>query len=216
MLLLAHCIPHGIRQRNHTRDALVQAVLKVPLHGVDEILIDVLHDDLHSAQGLCEDFQPLVPEAEQRRLKTILCVDDNGRDCRPFRIALEAIQTPNALLDLIRIPRQIDVDEGIRALEIAPLAPRHVAEHHAADGIVLKAVGAQLDLLCGHPRPEEADLLRRKDMCECSAIRLERLRVIREEHDLLIVELLAEQVDDGYEAGAARILMCIRIVQNIR
>ena len=53
-------------------------------------------------------------------------------------------------------------------------------------------------------------------MCECSAIRLERLRVIREEHDLLIVELLAEQVDDGYEAGAARVLMCIRIVQNIR
>ena len=143
-------------------------------------------------------------------------MDDNGRDFRPFRIALEAIQTPNALLDLIRIPRQIDVDEDIRALEIAPLAPRHVAEHHAADGIVLKAVGIQLDLLCGHPRPEEADLLCRKDMCERSAIRLERLRVIREEHDLLIIELLAEQVDDGYETAAARVLMCIRIVQNIR
>ena len=128
MLFLSHGGTHGFRARDHLRYARGQSVLKVLPHRRLEILIDILHDDLHPAEGAGKDPQPLVPEAKQRILKGILRMDDNRRDNRTCRVALKAVQTSDALLDPIHIPRQIDVNQRIRTLEVASLAARIVTE----------------------------------------------------------------------------------------
>ena len=87
-------------------------------------------------------------------------MNDNGHDDRPCRVTLQTIQTPDALLDAADIPRKIDMKEVICTLEISPLAAGGIAKHHAARGFILKAIGVQLDLLCRHIFPEEADLFR--------------------------------------------------------
>ena len=216
ILFLAHGFPHTLRRCNDLRYGRKKAIGKILPNRRDNLLVDVLHDDFHAAQRLRENLQPLAPKIKQRRLERLFRMDDEGRDDRPCRVALQTIQTPDALLDAADVPRKVDVDEAIRALEIPPLTAGRIAKHHAARGFILKAIGVQLDLFCGHPFPEEADLFCWKHRGQRLLIGSKSRRLIGEEDDLLIVKLVIEKIHDRRHARAAILFIRLRIVENRR